>query len=311
MPNPSVGAVLVHNSKIIAEGYTSAYGGAHAEVNCITYAKTHTPHLISTATLYVSLEPCSHWGKTPPCADLVIDSGIKRVVIGTIDPFAKVAGAGLKKLIAAGVDVTVGILESECREINKRFFTYHEKKRPYIILKWAQTADGFVAPTSKDRKEPVWITNAYSRQLVHKWRSEEMGILVGGRTVLEDNPSLTTREWEGNNPTRIVIDTRGTIPQDATVFNDAASTITILTNNPTEICSALFKKDIQSVLIEGGTATIQHFIDAGIWDEARIFQGPSTFSTGTKAPVRSDHFQLEKTEHIKTDTLHTFKNSSL
>lgn len=311
MPNPSVGAVLVHNNKIIAEGYTSAYGGPHAEVNCIAFAKANTPELIAKSTLYVSLEPCSHWGKTPPCADLVVASGIKKVVIGTIDPFAKVAGAGIKRLIQAGVDVTVGVQEKECQEINKRFFTYHEKKRPYVILKWAETADGFIAPKTRDAQQPVWITNSYSRQLVHKWRSEEMAILVGGKTVLEDNPSLTTRDWEGKNPLRVVIDTKGNLDNNLTVFNQEAETLVIASTDSQLISETLYDKGIQSVIIEGGAQTLQHFIDANLWDEARIFKGNTSFSKGTKAPQLSQHFLLEKTDTILDDTLHYYKNSSI
>lgn len=311
MPNPSVGAILVYKDKIIAEGYTSAYGGPHAEVNCIAFAKEKCPQLISKSTLYVSLEPCSHWGKTPPCADLVIDSGIKRVVIGTIDPFAQVAGAGLKKLLAAGVDVTVGVMEEACREINKRFFTYHEKKRPYIILKWASTVDGFIAPASRDATAPVWITNSYSRQRVHKWRSEEMAILVGGATVLADNPSLTTRDWDGKNPLRVVLDTHQNLPNVAPqVFNKEAETLRLATSDPTEICAALFEKNIQSVIIEGGALTLESFIDANLWDEARVFQGSVHFKNGTKAPQIIEHFKLIHTENIRTDTLYTYKNHS-
>lgn len=310
MPNPSVGAILVYKDKIIAEGYTSAYGGPHAEVNCIAFAKEKCPQLISKSTLYVSLEPCSHWGKTPPCADLVINSGIKRVVIGIIDPFAQVAGAGLKKLLAAGIDVTVGVMEGACREVNKRFFTYHEKKRPYIILKWAATVDGFIAPASRDATAPVWITNSYSRQLVHKWRSEEMAILVGGATVLADNPSLTTRDWDGKNPLRVVLDTHQNLPNEAQVFNKEAETLRLATSDPTEICAALFEKNIQSVIIEGGALTLERFIDANLWDEARLFQGSVHFKNGTKAPQIIEHFKLIHTENIRTDTLYTYKNAS-
>tara|TARA_R110002012_G_scaffold6480_4_gene29841 strand:- start:44215 stop:45216 length:1002 start_codon:yes stop_codon:yes gene_type:complete len=311
MPNPSVGAVLVHNNKIIAEGYTSAYGGSHAEVNCIAFAKANTPELIAKSTLYVSLEPCSHWGKTPPCADLVVASGIKKVVIGTIDPFAKVAGAGIKRLIQAGVDVTVGVQEKECQEINKRFFTYHEKKRPYIILKWAETADSFIAPKTRDAQQPVWITNSYSRQLVHKWRSEEMAILVGGKTVLEDNPSLTTRDWEGKNPLRVVIDTKGNLDKNLTVFNQEAYTLVIASTDPQLISETLYDKGIQSVIIEGGAQTLQYFINANLWDEARVFKGNTSFSEGTKAPQLSQYFLLEKTFTILDNTLHYYKNSSI
>lgn len=315
MPNPSVGAVLVHEGTIIAEGFTSAYGGAHAEVNCIAFAKANHPKLITKSTLYVSLEPCSHWGKTPPCADLVIASGIKKVVIGTIDPFAKVAGEGLKKLMQARIDVTLGVLEAECQEVNKRFFTYHNKKRPFIILKWAQTADGFIAPKiypdENKNPKPVWITNTYSRQLVHKWRSEEQAILIGGQTALNDNPSLTTRDWEGKNPVRIVVDTKGNLQKTLSVFDTQAETLVLENPDPTSICQALYDKKIQSVIIEGGSKTLQRFIDANLWDEARIFLGTTTFGNGTKAPQLSEQFTLENTGTLLDDHLSYYKNNSL
>ena len=309
MPNPSVGAVLVHDGNIIGEGYTSTYGGAHAEVNCIAFAKANNPNLIAASTLYVSLEPCSHYGKTPPCADFIIDAGIKKVVIGTIDPFAKVAGAGIKKLIVAGCDVSIGVLEDECRESNKRFFTYHQKKRPFIILKWAQTLDGYIAPKSRDAQKPVWITNKRSRLLVHKWRSEEQAILVGGKTVLEDNPSLTTRDWEGKNPIRVVLDSKGNLPKELNVFNKEAKTLTLQTTDPVEICAALYENDIQSVIIEGGRQTLQSFIDSNLWDEARVFYGAVTFGEGTKAPALNPQFiQASRTSSLE-DTLMTYTNN--
>lgn len=310
MPNPSVGALLVHNNTIIAEGYTSAYGGAHAEVNCIAFAKAHTPHLIPTSTLYVTLEPCCHYGKTPPCANLIIDSGIKKVVIGTLDPFAKVAGRGIKKLREAGIDVTVGILEKECYIINRRFFTYHEKKRPYIILKWAQSQDGFIAPLEKNEQKPVWITNQYSRQLVHKWRSEEQAILVGANTVIVDNPSLTTRDWEGTSPIRVVIDVQGNLTKDFAVFNNHSRTITIDTLDPQEICKTLYKENIQSVIIEGGSKTLARFIESSFWDEARIFTGPIHLKDGIKAPVLSKTFMPLDSKIIQGDVLAFYKNAT-
>lgn len=310
MPNPSVGAVLVYENNIIAEGYTSPYGGAHAEVNCIAFAKATAPDLIKKSTLYVSLEPCSHWGKTPPCADLIIESGIKTVVVGSIDPFAKVAGAGLKKLMQAGINVFVGVLENECKEVNKRFFTYHEKKRPYIILKWAQTADGYIAPEKRDAQNPVWITNAYSRQITHKWRSEEMAILVGAQTVIDDNPSLTTRDWKGKNPIRIVINTKGSLDKTLQIYDHQAKTVELDTANATQICEQLYSSGIQSVLIEGGTKTLQVFIKTNLWDEARVFKGPSIFGGGIKAPLRTAHFKLMRRQQLQTDQLFWYKNVS-
>ena len=311
MPNPSVGAVLVYQDRIIAEGYTSAYGGPHAEVNCIAFAKANTPELIAKSTLYVTLEPCSHFGKTPPCANLIIDSEIKRVIIGTIDPFAKVAGNGIKKLIEAGVDVTVGVLEKECYTVNRRFFTFHEKKRPYIILKWAESQDGFIAPKQKEAQKPVWITNQYSRQLVHKWRSEEQGILVGANTVLADNPSLTTRDWKGASPTRIVLDTKGNLPKSLAIFNGDAKTIIIDTLDPKSICDSLYKENIQSVIIEGGTKTLQAFINANLWDEARVFTGAVCLKEGVSPPQKTEHFLKTKSKAIQEDIVTVYKNNSI
>jgi len=311
MPNPSVGAVIVFKNQIIGEGYTSAYGGAHGEVNAITYAKTHHPEKLKDATIYVSLEPCSHYGKTPPCANLIIESGIKKVVVGTIDPFAKVAGRGIKRLREAGCEVIVGIEEEACRESLKRFFTFHEKKRPFIILKWAQTQDGFIAPLARNAQAPVWITNTYSKQLVHKWRSEEQAILVGGKTVLEDNPSLTTRLWEGNSPIRIVIDTQDNLSQELAVFDNSAKTFVINSRNPEHICYQLFQKNIQSVIIEGGSKTLQTFIDANLWDQARVFTGNTTFATGIPAPTLSKHASFMEEKQIQDDVLIVYKNKTI
>lgn len=308
MPNPSVGAVLVYHDKIISEGFTSPYGGAHAEVNCIAYAKANTPDLIKKSTLYVSLEPCSHWGKTPPCADLIIQSGIKKVIIGSIDQFAQVAGQGLQKLMQAGIDVTVGVLESECKEVNKRFFTYHEKKRPYIILKWAETADGFIAPKKRSTQNPVWITNTYSRQLTHKWRSEETAILIGAKTAIDDNPSLTTRNWKGSNPKRIVLNTREPLDRTLQIFDSQAETIELKNTDTSLICEQLYNSGIQSVIVEGGTTTIQSFIKNNLWDEARVFRGQSTFADGLKAPTLNKHFKLVSTQNIQSDQLFWYKN---
>jgi diaminohydroxyphosphoribosylaminopyrimidine deaminase/5-amino-6-(5-phosphoribosylamino)uracil reductase len=310
MPNPSVGAVIVYDGKIIGEGYTSAYGGAHAEVNAIAFAKAHYPDLLADATIYVSLEPCSHHGKTPPCADLIIDSGIKNVVIGMVDPFAKVAGAGIKKLMMAGCTVTMGILEEACRESNQRFFTFHEKKRPYIILKWAETADGYIAPKKRNTQEPVWITNTISRQLVHKWRSEEQAILVGGQTVLADNPSLTTRSWEGKSPLRVVLETHGNLPKTLSVFDKNAPTLFLTTAHPQHICDRLFKEGIQSVIIEGGAKTLQSFIDANLWDTARVFIGKTTFGAGITAPTLSENAIEVSKKHIEDDLLISYKNKT-
>lgn len=310
MPNPSVGAVIVYEDRIIGEGYTSTYGGSHAEVNAIAFAKANFPNLLPKSTIYVSLEPCSHFGKTPPCAHLIIDSGIKNVVIGTIDPFAKVAGAGIKKLMEAGCAVTVGVLEKDCQEVNKRFFCFHQKKRPYIILKWAETTDGYIAPILRDVQKPVWITNKFSQQLTHKWRSEEQAILVGGQTILSDNPSLTTRSWEGTSPLRVVIDTHKNLSQDLAVFDDNASTLQLSTKDPHAICHHLFKEEIQSVIIEGGTKTLQSFIDANLWDSARVFTGNSTFGNGVVAPLLPEHAIIDTKKQLIDDILISYKNKN-
>lgn len=310
-PNPLVGSLIVYNDEIIGEGWHRKSGEPHAEVNAINSVKDKS--LLSKSTIYVSLEPCSHFGKTPPCCDLIIANKIPNVVIGTIDPFAKVAGTGIKKLIEAGKNVTVGILEDECNELNKRFFTFHNKKRPYIILKWAESQDGFIAPLTKEIKEPVWITNEFSRQLVHKWRSEEQAILVGTNTIIEDNPSLTTRDWSGNHPIRIVLDQNNRISKESHIFDNQVKTITITKKNinfnnnlALEITDFLFKEGIQSVIIEGGRQTLQTFIDANIWDEARVFRGEIYFKSGTKAPSISKTNSSK--EKILNDELLTFFN---
>lgn len=302
LPNPAVGAVVVHNDRILGEGFTSAYGGPHAEVNAIAAVKN--PELLKESTLYVSLEPCSHFGKTPPCCDLVIAKQIPRVVVGTIDPFAKVCGMGIQKMKEAGIEVVVGVLEEACRASNQRFFTYHQKKRPYIILKWAQSQDGFIAPLHRDKQAPVWLSNGYAQQLVHQWRSEEMAFLVGTNTVLADNPSLTTRSWYGKNPTRIYLDRKGDITDAYAINQQSDPTVCITANKEAksranityyyadfdhnlvdQICAILYDLQLLSVVIEGGTQTLQHFIDAGLWDEARIFHSTVNLKEGIHAPV--------------------------
>lgn len=306
-----VGAVIVYNNKIIGEGYTSAYGGSHAEVNAINSVGNKS--LLKEATLYVTLEPCSHFGKTPPCSDLIIKHKIPNVVIGCIDDNIKVAGQGIKKLKNAGCKVIVGVLKHECKTHHKRFFTFHNKKRPYIILKWAETPDGFIAPKTKQEQKPIWITNSYSRQLVHKWRSEEQAILVGTNTVLEDNPSLTTRTWTGENPIRVVIDENEKLPKTLNVFNNETETILVSNkiidfskNVVQQICDLLFKKNINSIIIEGGAKTLQTFIDTNLWDEARVFIGPSKFINGIKAPKLRG--KLISEEKIDTDNLKIYVN---
>ncbi len=310
-PNPMVGSVIVYNNTIIGEGYTSTYGGNHAEVNAINNVKNKS--LLKEATIYVTLEPCSHFGKTPPCSDLIIKHQIPNVVIGCIDDNTQVAGKGIEKLKKAGCKVIVGILENECKKHHKRFFTFHNKKRPYIILKWAETADGFIAPESKNEQKPVWITNTYSRQLVHKWRTEEQAILVGTNTVLQDNPSLTARDWKGENPIRIVIDKEEKLSENFSIFNKESETIIISKSNidftkpiAQQICEVLLKKDINSVIIEGGAKTLQTFINENLWDEARIFIGANKFEKGIKTPKFSG--KLISEEKIMNDTLKTYTN---
>ena len=323
-PNPMVGSVIVHDSKIIGEGWHEQAGKPHAEVNAITSVEDES--LLKESTIYVSLEPCSHFGKTPPCSDLIIEKQIPKVVVGTTDPHSKVAGQGIARLRKAGCEVEVGILESECQELNKRFFTFHQKKRPFVILKWAQTADGFIAPVVRPEKAPVWITNEFSRQRVHKMRSEEQAILVGTKTVLMDNPKLTNRDWSGNSPLRVVLDRDLKIPQDANVFDGSAPTL-VLTENPQfdqpnlrfatldfsvnlaeQICETLYKHGVQSVIVEGGTMTLQTFIDAGLWDEAYIFEGHGAFGEGVPAPKLETEFESE--ENIAGDILRHFKNQT-
>jgi len=298
-PNPMVGAVITYNDRIIGEGFTSAYGGNHAEVNAIDSVKDKS--LLKLATLYVTLEPCSHYGKTPPCSDLIIHHNIPNIVIGCMDDNPQVAGKGIKKLLEAGRQVKIGVLEEECKTHHKRFFTFHNKKRPYVILKWAQTSDGFIAPKKRDEKKPVWITNSLSRQLVHKWRAEEHAILVGTQTVLQDNPSLTVRDWTGQHPIRIVLDKNTVLNNTHTVFNTEAETLRLKETNAKTICDLLYKNNINSVIIEGGAKTLQLFIDANLWDEARIFKGNILFSEGVKAPVLQG--QLMMTNYLENDTL--------
>ena len=321
-PNPLVGSVIVYKNQIIGEGWHRKSGEPHAEVNAINSVKDKS--LLAKATIYVSLEPCSHFGKTPPCCDLIIKHKIPNVVMGTIDPNSKVAGSGIKRLIDNGVNVTVGVLEKECNELNKRFFTFHQKKRPYIILKWAESQDGFIAPLTKDKKEPVWISNEFSRQLVHKWRTEEQAILVGTKTVLDDNPKLNVRDWKGENPIRIVLDRTGKIPNDFFIKDEKTKTIIIteqenLRSSENCICenaifdtkltrtiaNILYNYGIQSIVVEGGKQTLQSFIEDNLWDEARVFIGNIHLKSGLKAPIINGNFQIR---NIKDDQLKLFYN---
>ncbi|MBS0026925.1 bifunctional diaminohydroxyphosphoribosylaminopyrimidine deaminase/5-amino-6-(5-phosphoribosylamino)uracil reductase RibD [Chitinophaga sp. 2R12] len=315
-PNPMVGAVLVHQGRIIGEGYHRQYGQAHAEVNCVNSVAEEDQSLIPLSTMYVSLEPCAHHGKTPPCADLIVSRGIKQVVIGCIDTFSAVAGKGIEKLEKAGVTVHTGMLEAECRYINRRFFTFHEKKRPYIVLKWAQGHNGIMAAADG---EPVKISNKFSNRLVHKWRSEEMGILVGTRTAIMDNPRLNNRLWTGKDPVRLVIDRDRKVPHSHHVWDGSIPTIFIAassagTNGLTEtmqldfkdllpqLMTQLHQRQMQSILVEGGPYVLRQFIAAGLWDEARVITGTVTLPAGLSAPFLT-HAALTHTMPLNGDRI--------
>lgn len=323
-PNPMVGAIIVHNGKIIGEGWHRRCGEAHAEVNAVNSVKDKS--LLKESTIYVSLEPCAHVGRTPACADMLIREGIPRVVVGSIDPFEKVAGKGIEKLKNAGVDVKIGILKQECDWLNRRFFTYHTKRRPYIILKWAQTADGFIDNIRTDcQQKPLKITNVHFDRLVHRWRTEEDAILVGTRTALLDNPQLTARLWSGRNPVRVCIDCELKVPTSSKIFDDQAKTIIINgskegTNENLIFCKAnfsenivpqildiLYRHEIQSVIVEGGSQTLNSFISNGLWDEARIFTSNNKIGTGVEAP-HLDH-PVAKIETNGDVTLKYFYNN--
>lgn len=322
-PNPMVGALLVHENKIIGEGYHKKYGEAHAEVNCINSVSDENKKLISKSTLYVSLEPCAHFGKTPPCADLIIHHHIPKVVIGCQDIFKDVADRGNQKLEDSDLKVASGVLENECIELNRRFFTFHQKSRPYIILKWAQSANGKIGK----KEERVLISNDYSNKLVHRWRSEEAAILVGTNTAEQDNPSLTTRLWQGNNPVRIIIDKELQLPASLSLFNGEAKTVIFnLSKGGTEknlvykkleddgstynLMRSLFEMNILSILIEGGAKTLQHFIDAGLWDEARVITNEELIIENGIAAPEMKNFILAKRERYLNDVISYFKRYS-
>lgn len=322
-PNPMVGAVIVHQGQIIGEGYHRNYGGPHAEVHAIRSVQKN--ELLKESTIYVSLEPCAHFGKTPPCADLIVASGIPKVVIGMKDPFAKVDGLGILRLKQAGIEVIVGVMEEECRELNKEFICFHTQKRPYVVLKWAQTTDGFI---DRDRdinsiQKPAWITHEVCRSLVHKWRTELQGILVGTNTALMDNPQLNVRSWTGKNPVRMVIDHDLSLQANLNLFDQSQPTLIFNSikdsaegNNSFikvnfnlelsgQILHELWKRNITSLLVEGGQQLLQTFIDAGNWDEARVFTGIDSFGKGVAAPNFSG--KLCFTENIKGNQLQVFK----
>ncbi|HLG33644.1 MAG TPA: bifunctional diaminohydroxyphosphoribosylaminopyrimidine deaminase/5-amino-6-(5-phosphoribosylamino)uracil reductase RibD [Bacteroidia bacterium] len=324
-PNPLVGAVLVKDGKITGEGFHHRFGEAHAEVNAInSFLDSGNQDELSKAILYINLEPCNHHGKTPPCTVEIIKHKIPCIVIGCADPNPFVAGKGIEVLRAAGCEVVTGILEKESRELNRRFITYHTLKRPYIILKFAKSKDGFLAPENFKNKEESWLTNEWSRKLVHKWRSEEQAVMIGTNTAITDDPLLTTRFWSGKNPVRIVIDRKLRLPDSLNIFNDAAPTIVFnelknemkdnlkylkidFTYPLEEMLHVLYIEEIQSVIIEGGVKLLNSFIKKNLWDEARVFTADKFFIKGIKAPVIP--LDAVAKENIDRDELLIFRNT--
>ena len=320
-PNPMVGCIIVHDDVIIGEGFHANFGKAHAEVNAINLVKDKA--LLKDAVLYVSLEPCAHHGKTPPCSDLIIESGIKKVVIACSDTNPFVAGKGIEKLKRAGVEVITEVLEKEARELNKRFFTFHEKKRPYIILKWAQTADGFIDRKRKDNSQPaLQISNEHSKRLLHKWRSEEQAIMVGTNTARLDNSRLDVRLVNEKNPLRIVLDKKAELPESLNLFDGSQNTLVFTSkekagklnldffkidfNNNVlqQMMNELYSREIQSLIVEGGSKLLQSFIDENIWDEARVFISEIFIGDGVVAPkLNAVPVNIET---IATDKLYLF-----
>ncbi|HVX51233.1 MAG TPA: bifunctional diaminohydroxyphosphoribosylaminopyrimidine deaminase/5-amino-6-(5-phosphoribosylamino)uracil reductase RibD [Chitinophagaceae bacterium] len=324
-PNPVVGAVLVHNGVIIGEGYHKQYGGPHAEVNCISSVAEENRGLIPSSTMYVSLEPCAHYGKTPPCADLIIRNNIPRVVVGCRDPFKQVDGKGIERLVAAGIDVTVGVLEKECKHLNRRFFIFHTQHRPYVLLKWAQTANGKIASLTQQR---LFITNYITNKLVHKWRSGEAAILIGTNTARLDDPALNNRLWPGRSPVRMVVDMRLSLSPHLQLFNGEQPTIVFNllkheeSKNITfyqlaedaslvhQIINACYQNNIQGVMVEGGAKLLQQFIDEGMWDEARVITNQQLYiEAGLPAPVLSSA-TLHGHETIFGDRVNYFYNTA-
>ena len=315
MPNPLVGCIIVYRDKIIGTGYHQVYGENHAEVNAINSVEDKS--LLNDSTLYVTLEPCVHFGKTPPCANLIVQSKIPRVVIGSLDTFSEVNGKGIEALREAGVTVKTSVLEGECRALNKRFFTFHEKERPYIILKWAKSSDGFIAP--KNQTKPFWMTGKESKKLVHQWRSEETAIIVGKNTVIKDNPLLTTREIKGDNPIRILIDKNLSLATNYAVFNNEATTLVVNESKESQrhvkvdfnsffpsLMKALHQRGIQSLIVEGGAITLNSFIASNYWDEARVFTSNKILDKGIQSPVIE--LDINKNLFIDNDKLDFYFN---
>lgn len=320
-PNPRVGCVIVHDDKIIGEGWHKKYGEAHAEVNA--FASVVDKRLLPKATVYVNLEPCSHQGKTPPCVDLLLKHNVRKVVIANLDTNPLVAGKGIRRLREGGMEVITGVSQKEGRELNKRFFTFIERKRPYILLKWAETSDGFIAHENFESK---WISNDHSRQLVHRWRTEEDAVLVGTRTAMHDDPKLNVREWSGRNPVRVVLDRFLRLSDKLNLFDHSQPTLcynllrheehenlTLVRlgdeNFWQEMIHDLYHRNIQSVMIEGGGQTLETFITGGWWDEARIFRSHRTFTKGIPAPILKGRLIYE--EILKDDHLSIFVNENL
>ena len=297
-PNPNVGALIYKDGKIISEGYTGSSGQNHAEINAIE--NINDKKYLENSTMVVTLEPCSHYGKTPPCTKKIIESKIKTVIIGCKDPNLLVNGSGIDQLINNNIDVKVGVLENECLELHKRFFTFQTKKRPYIILKWAETDDGIISPKHKNNNRPYWISNDVSRQYVHKWRSQEHAILVGSKTVDFDNPQLNSRNWDNNNPIKIVIGNPKIKSKDTLYIHNGNDL------NIKNITNFLHKKNIQSVLVEGGHKTLKTFIENNLWDEARVFKSKNKLKKGVLGPKINGTKFYE--ENIKDDNLKIIRN---
>ena len=323
-PNPMVGAVIVCDDRVIGEGYHARCGQAHAEVNAIRAVRR--PELLTRSTLYVSLEPCAHYGKTPPCADLIVEKGIPRVVIGCQDPFPRVDGRGIQKLVDAGCEVRVGVLRDECLSLNRRFITFHTRRRPYVTLKWAQSADGFIDATRHDEDRPVQFSNPLTRLRVHRLRAEHSAIMVGTHTARLDNPALNVRHWAGPDPVRIVVDRRASLPDTLRMLSDGHPTL-VLTNTKAEHPAArpnveyialryaddvvpaalrlLYERGLQSLLVEGGARLLQSFINDGLWDEAHVETAHVRLGQGVEAPTLKDA-RPETEERVGENVIRTF-----